>query len=212
MRERMRKMRKRIVMLFLALTFALTLPASTAMALTLQPSYTPPPMHTYKVTGVSFVRDEYSNWHRLNSVFKAHRKGETATYEESTSVTVTSSFNLSFPISKVTAELGYSVENSVSSTIRGTTSASLAKGESAAFYYREHWKVYTVYYEDNVTTWDPQRGYTTTGLCYQKEIKVAQKLNEDDYGWFYASKGNQKVLTSELSDSLCDDNYSCKVK
>ena len=169
---------------------------------------------TYTVQKVDFQKHEYSKWKRLNSVFTARRKGETAHYNETKTVKTTSSLNISVPIKQISAKLGYQVENLKSSTIRGTNSAPLKAKESAAFYYRDHWKVYKVTYKVTEKTTSSKKGgginVKTRTYTETKTIKVAQKLDSSDYGWFYANKASS--LPKNLDGKYCDDNYTCKVK
>ena len=157
-----------------------------------------------EIVSVEYIKDVYSDWKALNSAFYARRNGQSSEFEKSEKITVTSSLNLTADLKLVEAKLGVTVEKSVTSTILGTNSGPLAKGEYCRFYYREHWKRYEVVEETTITQFGRSYSYTST-----KIIDVAQELTADDYGWFYATKS--KYLPDTLDSKYCDDNYVCIV-
>jgi len=169
-----------------------------------------------KVTKVTFSKHEYSKWKRLNEVFTARRAGETSHYAETNKISFSSSLEVSVPLKYISASIGFTIEKSATTTIRGTNSAGLKAKESAAFYYREHYKVYKVEEEITTTTYSSNPRYyspptvTVTKTCRTETIKIAQKLDSSDYGWFYSMNSN--ALTKTLDGKYCDDDYSCKVK
>lgn len=201
--------RRMCSMLIAAVIVVSGLCVPSAFAASSQPGTT----KTYTVTDAKFVRDEYSNWIRMNNIFKARRAGECGNFEETRTVKTTSSLSISVPINQVSAKLGYTVERTKSSTVIGTVSAPLKKNECCAFYYRDHWKVYKVTYKVNERTVSGNNGKgmnVQTKTYYEtKTIKVAQGISQNDYGWFYASKAS--ALKKNLNSKYCDDNYSCKV-
>ena len=200
---------KRLFVAFLSVCISISFLSISANADYLSSKTKVPTPTSTRVVKVKYIKDVYSDWKRLNSVFTARRKGETALYQQTKTVKTTSSLNISVPVNQISAKLGYTVEKSKSSTIRGTTSAPLKAKESAAFYYREHWIQYDVTYEVRGTTYTPKTGFKTTISTKKETIKVAQPLNSNDYGWFYAK--SSKALGKTVKAKYCDDNYSCKV-
>lgn len=149
-----------------------------------------------RVVSTKFVRNEYSSWKRLNNVYKAKSKGETNQYAETKTVKTTSSIDASLSIGQLNTKLGYKVEKTKSNTYFATGCRSMSAGESSAFYYRDHYKVYTVTAEVKEYT----NNKLTRTYCKTYTIKVAQKATPNDYGWFYTS-GSYKVLAKTLPSS-----------
>lgn len=159
-----------------------------------------------EILGYRVVCDEYSNWHRCNAVFTAHRAGETASYSQTKTVSTTTSVSVSAELkSLLKLKLGRDITKSVSSTFRGGSSAPLKKNESAAFYYRNHYRVYD--FDVKISWLGNDWKVHSTYECIR--IKIPVKLNSKDYGWFY---GDAKALTKTLNASKKCNDYTCKVK
>jgi hypothetical protein len=157
-------------------------------------------MKVVTVKSVSKGKDEYSDWIRatgVEGIKRAWRNGEKGYFDEKVTIKTTSSIEATLPIKQLSAKLGYTVEKSVSRSFRSDVSAPLKKGESTAFYYRNHYKVYTVDYI--------VKEYSGNKLikqyCKTSTIKVAQKYTPLDYGWFY-TKGSYKKLKATLSKKI----------
>lgn len=206
----MNTVKKSLISVILVLIIPLSMAAQSFAATTGTLPQTYKSKTMISIQNVKYVKDVYSNWKRLTVPWTAHRNGETALFQEQREKTVTSSLNVSVPVSSLSASLGFTVKNSVSTTIRGGNSAQLKKNESAACYYREHWKQYTVSEKVIVTTWAGAAAPVTTVKYQCETIKIAQPLDSADYGWFYAT--SVKALGTTLNSHYCDDNYSCKVK
>lgn len=147
---------------------------------------------TYKVTNVTKVGDEFSNWKRLSTVYSYRNAGsgshgESKTYTKTLSV----SFGVDFPITKSitgSAGLDYTLSESKQFTIYQANCKELQKKEAAAFYYREHYEVLNVEYEITTVKMSTPPQLTLGGgvsrapqvytACGFKQIKVPKGINE----------------------------------
>ena len=139
-----------------------------------------------------FIKDEYTPWKAQNVIFQARRNGETASFSVSKSIriTTTGEISLSVPIKDVEAKLGISISKSRTSTLYGSNSAPLEKGEMCRHYYREHYKVYKVIEKWQYYCKDCRK--ITQTKYVTKTIKVPQAISSKDYGWRY-SKAKSKL-------------------
>ena len=205
---------KRFMALFLTVSMFLSLGAITSVNAAGLKDYGARTTKTYQLTSAVYEKDVYSNWIRLTEPKYARRATEHGFYFKGATKEVTSSLNIGVPIKQVSAKLNIAIKNSVTTTINGDVSSSLEKGEYTAYYYRNHWKQYKVTYKVTEKTTFSKKGgglQVKTNTYYKTErIKVAQKLNAHDYGWFYAYRA--KDLPKTLNEKWCDDNYSCKVR
>lgn len=161
-------------------------------------------MKKYTVLSVSKGKDIYSDWIRLREPETAGKRGSEGFYSETYSKKIVGSIDATIPIKQLTIKLGYTVEKSKLYTIRGSISDKLKPYESCSYYYRNHWKQYTVkckVEEIKGRKQDVIKTYQET-----KVIKVPQKLTSDDYGWLYSmNKDKLKETVSkkyEKDDSL----------
>ncbi len=164
------------------------------------------------IVSSEFIGNVYSDWERLNEVFKAHSNGEKSHYNETRTISASSSLSIGISNEALSASIGVSVEYSVATTIRGSMSAPLKSGESTAFYCRKHWKKYKITYDEITTTWTLFGGFQQQKTRKSGIVTIAIEGDEDDYGWFYAAKNNSKALKQTINAKYCDDNYKCKVK
>lgn len=145
--------------------------------------------------------EAFGEWKRLGSVFTAGRNTETGGVIEEKTVETSTKISSSIDLDLLSVELGYTVDESVTSTILMSNSAELNAGESCAFYYRDHYKVYNVDIT-TITTYPNLAGgpdkIETTGIC--KRIKVPQELTSEDYCWMYSD--NSKALKKKLDKRL----------
>ena len=172
------------------------------------------PVHkTYTVQSVDFVKDIYGDWERKGAIHEAGTKGESGAYFEGCKVETTSSFNISVPIKKISAKLGYEVKKSKISTVYASHAHdALFPGEQSAFYVRKHWKEYKIKYKvTERTSYSDGRGIQTKTKTYTKyeTIKVPQEITHKDRKWFYTSKKSNKDLPSKIKANQCK-NYVCE--
>ena len=150
---------------------------------------------------VEYEGESYGEWVRLNNVFTAGRNTETCGACEEKTVKTSTNISASIDLELLSVELGYTVDETVTSTIMMSNSAELNAGESCAFYYRDHYKVYNVDMT-TITTYPNLSGgpdkIETTGMC--KIIKVPQELTSEDYCWMYSD--SSKALKKKLSKRL----------
>lgn len=150
---------------------------------------------------VEFEGESYGEWIRLSSVFTAGRNTETCGFLEEKTVITSTNISASVDLKWLSAELGYTVDETITSTIMMSNSAELNAGESCAFYYRDHYEVYNVDIT-TITTYPNLGGgpdkIETTGIC--KKINIPQELTSEDYCWMYSdsSKALKKKLTKRL--------------
>ena len=185
----------------------------------LQPQYNPytQTRTIYTVVSTKFVRDEYSKWHRLSGITTndgiAGRQGGYKE-EQTTEVSLTTSFSLSIPIKKITLDGGleHTIKTSRSTTIVFDLSAGLDHGMSTAFYWREHFKVYEVTLNCTKRYYDPVRlryGSIISQWCTKETIRESQDLTSHDYQWLYTYDG-EEVLANNVDPGKCDGNLICK--